>query len=47
MEGLLVWTTLNLNENKILKWKGFDLSLFNTYMDALNANPGLMTEYAT
>ena len=24
-----VYRTLNLNENKILKWKGFDLSLFN------------------
>jgi hypothetical protein len=39
-------TQLNFTKKRILKWKGFDLSFFNTYMDALNANPALLQEYA-
>jgi hypothetical protein len=39
-------TQLNLKQNKILKWQDFDLTFSNTYMETLNAKPGLMEEYA-
>jgi hypothetical protein len=35
----------NLTEIKILKWRVFDLSFFNNYMDTLTSNPVLMQAY--
>jgi hypothetical protein len=38
-------TQQSLTENKILKWRVFDLSFFNNYMDVLTSNPVLMQAY--
>jgi hypothetical protein len=38
-------TQQNLNEGRILKWKDFDSSYFDAYMDARNARLDLMQAY--
>ena len=38
-------TQQKLIENKIRKWKAFDLSFFDTYMAVLTSKPALMEAY--